>query len=89
MRLIEIKTETLKHAFLRVSSELSQVEPIALGPNASVKDIEKYNNLHGQIKRRHRDGTIGHIHLKREVKIFDSKLILPAPSKKIPFRIKT
>jgi hypothetical protein len=88
MAMLEIRTESTLHAYNRVSQELREVEVIALGPDATKRDIDKYNDLHGQVRRRHPDGTIGHLHRNREIVVFDGRITLLAPPKKIPFRLK-
>lgn len=88
MEILKIRTENAQAAYNRICGELREVSDRALGPNATRKDIDLYNNLHGQVKRRHPDGTIGHLHLKREVLLFDERIVLEAPSKKVPFRLK-
>lgn len=85
---IEIRTETVSHAYHRVFEELKEAEVIALGPGATKRDIDRYNRLYGQIRRRHSDGTVGHLHLEREIVVFGGITTLPAPSKKVPLRLK-
>ncbi len=87
---LEIKIEDPQLAFNRVSQELREVGDIALGSGANSGDIKRYNQLHEQVRRKHPDGTIGHLGLKREIVIFtgEHELSFAIPSKKIPFRLK-
>jgi len=59
------KIENPTAAFNRATNELIEVGRVALGPKATEGDVNRYNNLHAQVRFRHRDGSIGHLHLKR------------------------
>ncbi len=88
MSFIETRTENPQHALRRVSHKFAEVEQRALGPYSTANDIKEYNNLHGQVRRRHPGGIIGHLELQRDILIFGRRLRISAPPKKIPYRLK-
>lgn len=89
MEILRIRREDPQAAYNRACKRLSVVAEMALGAGATRGNIREYNSLHGQVRRRHPDGTIGHLHLKQEILLFDARIVIPAPDKKIPFRLKT